>query len=298
MISKNFSGIVAFMKVAALGSFNAAAKDLGISPPAVSRSIQRLETQLNVRLLNRNTHSVSITTEGARFFDQCLPSIDHLVRVAADLKDAASSDAGSLRVSATVGYGRRCIAPLLSEFCVKHPDIQLEFELNDRMTDFFEEKIDIAIRNGRLEDSGIIARKIAPMRLIVCGSPDYFEKNGAPTSIEDLDRHKTIGFRLEDSGKIHDWEFFLNGSFYKHKILPHQIFNDPELVAQAARAGSGLAQIANYQADSLIAQGDLIAVLTQHIAEGRGHYICYSSRKQMPLRVKLFIDYLQSKLGF
>lgn len=291
-IAKNFAGIVAFMKVAATGSFNEAARELGISAPAVSKSVGRLEAQLNVRLLDRTTHHVAITPEGKRFFEECLPSVDHLMHAAQELKDSTGEASGRLRISSTVGFGRRCIAPLLPAFCAAHPDIRLEFDLNDRFVDFAGNGVDVAIRNGRLDDADIVARKLAPMRLIVCGSPEYLRQAGQPTTLDDLSNHRIVAFRLEATGKPHDWEFNVDGTFVKRAMRGHEVFNDPEMVAAAAVAGGGLAQLANYQADALIADGSLLPVLTGFIAEGRGHFVCYRSRKQTPMRIRAFVEYL------
>ncbi|RAP63026.1 LysR family transcriptional regulator [Achromobacter sp. HZ01] len=294
---KNFAGIIAFMKVATHGGFNAAARELGISAPAVSRSVARLESRLNVRLLDRSTHHVSLTPEGLQFFEECLPSVDHLTRAVENMKDAGDVPAGLLRVSATVGFGRKCVAPLLPAFCQRYPRIRLEFDLDDRHTNFAGDQVDVAIRNGRIQEADIVAKKIAPMRLIVCAAPGYLEQAGAPAAIDDLKSHRIIAFRLKDSGKPHEWEFKVDGKLVKLALPGHQVFNDPELVAQAALAGNGLAQLANYQADSHIASGRLIPLLADLVADGRGHYACYRNRRQMPLRIRLFIDYLQTALG-
>lgn len=291
-IGKNFAGVIAFMKVAGSESFSDAARELGISVPAVSRSVSRLEAQLNIKLLERTTHKVAVTPEGRRYFESCLPSVEHLMRATAELKTSTQLPAGTVRISSTVGFGRKNIAPLLHGFKQIYPDILLEFDLNDRQVDFSEGRVDVAIRNGRLEDVDIIARQLLPMRLITCGSPQYLQSAGLPDSLEDLQRHDIIAFRLEQTGKPHDWEFEVDGAFTQLSLPYTQLFNDPELVALAAMAGGGLAQIGSYQADHWIAQGLLVPVMPQYIAQGRGHFICYRRREKTPLRVKLFVDYV------
>jgi DNA-binding transcriptional LysR family regulator len=293
-IGKNFAGVIAFMKVAASESFSEAARDLGISVPSVSRSITRLETQLAIKLLERTTHSVAVTQEGRRFFEECLPSVEHLLRTTEALKHATQSPSGVVRVSCTVGFGRKCIAPLLPGFCKAHPDITLEFDLNDRHVDFSEGRVDVAIRNGRLEDADVIAKQLAPMSFVTCAAPEYLQRAGYPQTLEDLAAHKTIAFRLAQSGKPHVWEFEVDGQFMRLPLPYSQLFNDPELVALAAVAGGGVAQLAGYQAQHWIAQQRLIVLLPGYAAQarGRGHYICYRQRDKIPLRVKLFVDYM------
>lgn len=291
-IGKNFAGVIAFMKVAASESFSDAARELGISVPAVSRSVSRLEVQLNIKLLERTTHRVAVTPEGRSFFESCLPSVEHLLKATTELKNSTQLPAGTVRISSTVGFGRKRIAPLLQGFKKNYPDIQLEFDLNDRQVDFSEGRVDVAIRNGRLEDVDIIARQLLPMQLMTCGSPHYLQSAGMPEKLEDLQRHNIIAFRLEQTGKPHDWEFDVDGAFTQLALPYTQLFNDPELVALATIAGGGLAQIGSYQAEHWIEQGLLVPVLPQYIAQGRGHFICYRRREKTPLRVKLFVDYI------
>ncbi|WP_242538486.1 substrate binding domain-containing protein [Trinickia acidisoli] len=225
-----------------------------------------------------------------------MPSVEQLIRSTQDLKNAGELAYGRLRVSSTVGFGRKCIAPLLPGFCAQYPDIRLEFYLNDLTVEFARDRVDVAIRNGRLDDAEIIARQIAPMKLIVCGSPDYLRHAGMPADPADIEHHKCITFQLADTGKTHDWEFVINGNLVKIPVQGSQVFNDAELVASAVVAGGGLAQLANYQADPLIRSGAVVPLLPEFIAPGRGHFICYLSRKQLPTRIRVFVEYIVSAL--
>ena len=168
--TQNPAGIAAFVKVVSTGSFAKAASALGISAPAVSKNVQRLETSLGVRLLNRTTRRPALTDEGAVYYERCRPAIEELHAAAAILRDARRAPAGVLRVSATVGFGRQYLLPLLPEFSRRYPGVTLDLYLDDHFADLVEDRIDVAIRNGRLDDRNIIARQLAPMQLIVCGS--------------------------------------------------------------------------------------------------------------------------------
>ncbi|WP_177410998.1 MULTISPECIES: LysR family transcriptional regulator [unclassified Pseudomonas] len=294
MVGKNFAGVIAFMKVASTQSFSAAARELRISVPAVSKSISRLEAQLDVRLLERTTHQVNLTREGRHFFENCFSSVDHVVKSAHELKAFACTEAGTVRISSTVGFGRKCIAPLLPTFCKRYPDIKIEFELTDRLVDFADGQYDLSIRNGRLVDSGIIARTLAPMRMIICAAPSYLERAGTPETIQDLRNHKIIGFRRAYSGKTYSWELAVDGELVRLPIPEHVVFDDVGLITMSAVAGIGIAQLANYQIDDLLESGQLVPLLTDTVAEGRAHYLCYRSRHNIPVRTRLFIDYLMS----
>lgn len=294
MIGKNFAGVNAFMKVATALSISAAARELGVSAPAISKSISRLEDQLGVRLLDRSTHQVTLTHEGQYFFENGSVSVDKIAELFRELRDFSTHAVGSVRVSSTVGFGRKCIAPLLTDFCTQHPDIKLELELTDRIKDYSVGKYDLAIRNGRLFYGSLIARKLAPMRMTICASPAYLERSGLPTSIADLRQMSIIGFRHPATGKPSLWEFEINGEFSRIAMPEKLIFNDPELVTHATLAGAGIAQLANYQIDSYLASGQLVALMSETIAEGRAHYLCYNTTKKMPVRTRLLIDHIMA----
>lgn len=292
MLGKNFSGVVAFMKVASLQSFSEAARELQVAVPSVSKSIARLESHLSVRLLERSTHRVSLTREGEFFFERCLPSVEKIVSTAHEVKALSQSGNGPIRISATVGFGRKCIAPLLTDFLSEHPDISIELELTDKLADLVDGKIDLVIRNGRHMDDGLIARKLAPMHMKVCAAPAYLQKAGYPLTIDDLRDHSLIGFRRGSTGLVHAWEFVVGGERVVHHMPTHLLLDDAEVVTMAALSGVGIAQVANYQVDQYLQSGALVSLLDDTVAAGRFHFLCYKGRAKMPLRTRLLIDYL------
>ena len=292
MLGKNFSGVLAFMKVASLHSFSEAAKELQVAVPSISKSIARLESQLNVRLLERSTHHVSLTREGAFFFERCLASVENLVKTAHEVKGLSLARTGTVRVSATVGFGRKCIAPLLPAFLERYPDIRVELELSDKVVDLIDDNIDIVVRNARVLDDGLIARPLAPMHMKVCASPAYLKKAGQPLTVDDLRRHSLIGYRRGSTGQIYPWEFQLDGERISYPMPDVLLFDDPSVVAMAALSGSGIAQLASYQVDEHLQSGLLVQLLGDTVAQGRFHYLCYKGRSKMPMRTRLLIDYL------
>jgi len=290
--SASYAGVVAFMAVVSEGSFARAADRLGIGRSAVSRSVQRLEHQLGARLFARTTRSTSLTGEGERFHENCRPGVQRIVQALEDMRDLREGPPrGHLRISSAVGFGRKVVAPLVNRFSALYPGMTIDLILDDRPTDFISDRIDCAFRNGRMEDSQVIARQLAPMQMMLCASPEYIAGHGAPASIDDIANHACLNFRLA-SGRLHEWEFSVDGEMRKFVPSARLSFNDADLVLQAALDGHGLAQLAGYQAAGHLRAGSLVACLPQHMPGGRGHYLCYLSREQVPARVRVFIDYM------
>ncbi|WP_201314265.1 LysR family transcriptional regulator [Dyella sp. EPa41] len=288
----SYAGVVAFIAVAAEGSFARAADRLGVGRSAVSRSVQKLEAQLDARLFLRTTRSTSLTREGELFYRNCHPGVQRIVQALEDMRELrAGPPRGQLRISATTGFGRQVIAPLLAGFRARFPDIAIDLMLDDRPTDFTSDRIDIAFRDGQLEDSQIVAKRLVPMQMLVCASPEYADEHGLPRHIEELASHACVNYRMA-SGRVAEWEFKSGGC--RQKLVPPAVytFNDADLVLQGVLAGEGLAQLAGYQVAEHLRAGRLLACLAQYAPDDRGHYLCYLSRQQMPARIRVFIDYI------
>lgn len=297
MIGNNFAGVIAFMKVASLRSVSAAARELGVTAPAISKSISRLEAQLGLKLLDRNTHKVNLTHEGHYLYDTGSNSVNHVLQVFTELVGASASSSGCVRIQSTVGFGRKCIAPLLPVFYERHPDISLELELSDRSTDYFKEGIDITVCGGSITHRNIVARKLAPLRMLVCTSPAFLKRKGTPDSINDLLALDTVGFRDAATGKVSAWEFFINGAVKRIDMSEKLVFNDPDLMTAAILSGAGIAQLADYHVKSYIASGELVTLMDNFTLVGEGHYLCYQGGKKMPARTRAVIDYLLECFG-
>ena len=291
-----YAGVVAFIAVVAEGSFARAADRLGIGRSAVSRNVQKLEDQLNVRLLRRTTRSTALTREGDLFYASCHSGVDRIVQAVEEMRDLRNGPPrGHLRVSSAAGCGRMVVAPLLREFQVAYPDVAVELLLGDRPTDFTADRVDIAFRSGCMEDAEIIARQIVPTQMVVCASPDYRQAHGLPVTVDDLGQHECINLRT-GSGRICEWEFKVDGR--PRKFLPQArlTYNDPELVLQAVLGGQGIAQMAGYLVCQALRSGELLPCLMQHAPDDRGHYICYQSRQHMPSRMRVFIDFMTARI--
>jgi DNA-binding transcriptional LysR family regulator len=288
----SYSGVVAFIAVVSEGSFAKAGIRLGVGRSAISRSVQKLEERLGARLFFRTTRSTTLTHEGELFYENCRPGVERIVQAVDGLRELrVGPPRGRLRVSSTVSFGRRVVAPLLSGFQAAYPEISLDLRLDDSAADFGSEHIDIAFRDGRPEQTQLIAKQLFPMQLMVCASPEYVAKRGLPRSIEDLGRHRCINYRLA-SGRIREWEFKVDGKSRKFAPQGKSSFNDADLVLRAVLDGQGLAQLAAYQIGDLLHDGQLLTCLASSAPDGHGHYLCYLSRQHLPARVRVFIDYM------
>lgn len=292
----SYTGVIAFIAVATEGSFAKAGDRLGIGRSAVSRNVQRLETQLGARLFHRTTRSTSLTSEGQLFLAGCEPGVSHIAQALEGMRDLRQGPPrGDLRVSSTVAFGRKVVAPLLQGFCAAYPDISIELLLDDARPDFIADRIDVAFCNGRMEDSQVIAKQLMPMRMLVCASAAYARESGLPRTLEELAHHRCVHLRLP-SGRISDWEFKVDGR--TQRLLPpaRNTFNDDDVALQAVIDGQGLAQLAAYQVGEPLRAGQLVRCLEEYAPDESGHYVCFLSRQQLPSRIRVFIDHMTQQI--
>ncbi|MGN6090902.1 MAG: LysR family transcriptional regulator [Luteibacter jiangsuensis] len=290
--SASYAGVIAFIAVVNEGSFARAADRLGIGRSAVSRSVQKLEQQVGARLFSRTTRSTALTREGEIFFENCHPGVEKIAQALDDMRELRDGPPrGQLRIGAPVGFGRKVVAPLLNRFRESYPGIAIDLLLDDRPFDFTGDRVDVAFRNGRMEDSQIVARQVVPMQMFVCATPGYLRDHGAIDSIEALAAHHGIHYRA-GSGRIDEWEFKVDGRLRKALPPAMEVFNDTDLVLQAVLDGRGLGQLAGYQVSEYLRSGRLVACLPQYAPDDRGHYVCYQSRRQLPSRIRVFIDFM------
>ena len=289
--STSYAGVLAFIAVAAEGSFARAGDRLGIGRSAVSRSVRKLEDQLGVRLFLRTTRSTSLTGEGELFLEGCSPGVDCILQALDEMRDLRDGPPrGHLRISATHGFGRRVIAPLLADFRDEYPEVSVELLLDEQAPDLAADRIDVAFRDGLLEDSQVIAKQLVPMQLVVCAAPDYARARGLPASVGELAAHACIGRRLP-GGRLQRWDFRVDGDAVSPQPATALVFNDGDLVLQAVVDGLGIAQLPSYQACEALRAGTVVTCLDRYAPHDRGHYLCYLSRRQLPRRIRAFIDF-------
>lgn len=305
-LAASYAGVLSFMAVVEERSFIKAGVRLGLVRSAISRNVQRLEAQLNTRLLHRSTRSVSMTPEGELFYESSRPGIEQVMQAMQQMRELRNGPVrGQLRVCSTIGFGRKIVGPLLHEFYRLHPEVDVELMLDDRPTDFTADRIDVSFRNGRLPDSSIIARQLAPMRMLVCASPVYVARHGLPRTPDDLERHTCLQFRL-GSGRLYQWEFSeSSGEMHDSGDPPlrtfapqgGRIYGDPDLLVGALREGLGIGQVGGYQVAEDLRAGRLVSCLEQYAPHGRAHYVCYPSRQHLPARMRAFIDFYVRRLA-
>lgn len=288
----SYAGVVSFIAVAEEGGFARAGDRLGVGRSSVSRSVRKLEAQLDARLFLRTTRKTTLTREGELFYENCREGIGRIAQAFDDMRELRNGPPrGHLRVASAPAFGRKIVAPLLRGFDERYPDITVELLLDDRPADFATDRVDVSFRDGRMEDSGIVARQLIPMQMFVCASAAYARTHGLPRHVDDLAHHRCINLRTA-SGRPKEWEFKIDGRAERHRPVSRHTFNDEGLIVQAVLDGLGIAQLPAYQVSDLLGDGQLLSCLAHHAPDDGGHYLCYLSRKHLPARIRVFVDYM------
>lgn len=285
------AAMAVFAAVCDANGFAGAARRLGLSPPAVTRTVTALEAHLGVRLLQRTTRSLHLTEAGARY-------LEHVRRLLAEA-DAADEVArgeqerprGKLVISAPLIFGRMHVAALLRRYLASYPEVTAELQLNDRNVNLIEEAVDVAIRIGALDDSSLIARRVGSTRRVVVASPAYLAARGQPTSPAELDAHDTISFGPTHASR--DWLFADPQDPTRElriAIHPRLITNSGDAAIDYAREGGGLTRALHYQIAPCIAAGELAIVLTGFEPAPSPIHALYPSARLLPARVRAFLD--------
>ncbi|NRF68177.1 LysR family transcriptional regulator [Aquincola sp. S2] len=286
-----------FCLSAELESFTAAARQAGLTPAAVSRSMARLEERLQVRLFVRSTRKVRLTDGGLAYFVQCKQALNQLLDAERALTGQQAEPAGLLRISLPTTFGHYRVLPLLPAFRARYPKLQIEVQLSNRNVDFTAEGLDMAIRARAQPDSGLIARKLMDADLVVVGSPAYLRRQGRPQTLDDLAQHDCIQFRLPSSGQLVPWEFRDGGRDVETATQGGTTCTDDILgTCTLARAGAGLAQTYRFIVEQDLRQGTLVEVLQPFGGRSRPFSILYPAQRHMPLRLRAFVDYLVDAL--
>ncbi|MRW91783.1 LysR family transcriptional regulator [Duganella sp. FT80W] len=288
--------ISTFIRAAELGSFNKVAEAQGSTPQAVSKTIRQFEQHLGVRLFHRTTRNSTLTEEGQRLLESIKPSMDGVVGTLARVRSAAREDEGLIRVAASGSMGRRILMPLLAEFQLMYPGIQIDLIQDDAFSDLVNDRIDVGFRGGNAPEAQIVSRRLFPVQQIVCASPDYLRRHGAPDSLQDLVAHRCTAYRQPGSGRPMAWEFEIDGETVFHHVQPVLLSNDPDTEMHAVLAGIGIGQIDSINASAAIRAGLLKPLLTDYLSERMGFYLYFPQRADMPGRVRRFVDFIIERL--
>ncbi|NUO77054.1 MAG: LysR family transcriptional regulator [Lysobacter sp.] len=285
--------VIAFARVARLGSFTRAAAELDVSPSALSQTVRGLEERLGVRLLNRTTRRVGLTEHGARFLAQVTPGLEQIDAAFDDLDAVRDRPTGRLRINAGRIAVRTLIAPRLPQFLARYPDVQVEVFADDTLADLVAGGFDAGIRLGETLARDMVAQPLGgPQRLLVVGSPEYFARHGRPRVPEDLIGHDCIRQRLPGSGRMLPWEFTRDGVDFEVDVRGRLIFNDSSLAVEPVADGLGLAQLFETVAAQDLAAGRLEPVLTEYTPPFPGFYLYYPARRQLAPKLRAFVDFM------
>ena len=285
-----------FSLLARQPSLAAAAQIIGVTPPAVSRRLAALEKRLGVRLLNRTTRRLSLTPEGERYLedgDQILRDIENLER---SLSESRGTPRGLLRINASFGFGRRHLAPLISDFGKTWPDVEIILQLSDRPLDLTEHALDIGIRFGMPPDSRILARKIATNRRLLCASPDYLAQHGVPLEPRDLLAHRCIVIRENDRA-FNNWQLTDGKQQTMVKVRSPLAVNHGEIAVDWALAGHGIVLRSEWDIAADLRRGDLVRVLAPWVGASADIHAVYPTRHHLSAKVRVFLDFLAARFG-
>ena len=294
-----------FVSVATRGSLTAAAKAEGVAPAIMGRRLDALEEHLGVKLLVRTTRRISLTHEGSAFLEDCQRLLSDVANAEASVSEGGVKATGHLRITAPAGFGRRHVAPLVPRFRAEHPDVTISLNLSDRVVDLAGEGFDCAVRVGDLPDSSLVSVRIADNRRLCVATPEYLARRGTPRAPAELVQHDCLTLS-SDASQTRGWAFRVpqpGGSTEVVHLKPGGPLDcsDGQVLHDWCLGGWGIAWRSTWEVEAEIAAGRLIAVLEDFAAPPNGIYVVFPQRKHLPLRVRLWIDYLKhnySQPGF
>ena len=281
-----------FVNVVDSGGFTRAAEIMQLPKATVSTLIQSLEASLAVKLLHRTTRHVSVTADGAAYYERCL-------RILSDVRDAEESlsrtrlsPSGRLRVDVPTGLAASVLVPALPDFFTRYPDIQMEMGCSDRAVDLVEEGVDCAVRAGQLVDSSLIARRVGILHFVTCAAPSYLDRYGRPAHPDELTRHLCVNYFSSKTGKIVDWDFS-RGAERVQVALPGNIaLNDTTAYTAAGLAGLGIVQMPNFLLEPLVADGSFEQVLPEWSSDSIPVHVVYPQNRHLSAKVRVFVEWV------
>jgi DNA-binding transcriptional LysR family regulator len=287
-------GLSAVTAVVEAGSFVRAGEALGLTQSGVSRAVQRLEQQLNVRLFERSSRAVKLTDEGRSFYEAIGPLLAQLEEAAETTARSAVSVRGRLRINLDAYFGRLVLAPQIGSFLAAHPELAVEIAVRDGLGDLVADGFDLAVRFGQPEPSSMIARKLADLRIITCASPKYLAGHGTPKAPRDLERgrHECILFRDPATGRPFSWEFRQGRKVVPVAVKGRLVVNDSAAYLAACNAGLGIAQIFEWGLTRPRETTQLVQILPDWADERWPLYAYHVSRHHPPAKVRAFMDFV------
>jgi DNA-binding transcriptional LysR family regulator len=286
----------AFAIVVRAGSFSAAARQVNLTPSAVSKIINRLEEELGVALFDRSTKTLALTVEGTTYLECVNRVLTDLEETERQLSQQKIVPRGKLRISSSIPIGVRHIQPLIPLFNTQFPDVEIDLNLTDHVIDLVEQHVDVAIRVGESQDSSLIARKLCNSRRVVVASPEYIKRCGYPRHPEELARHECLQFNMKRA--LNEWSFLIDGAVQSVPLGGKYSANNGETIRHLALSGVGLARLAWFQVGHDVADGRLVPLLEEfHPNDVQGVYAIFFGHRFVSSRVRSFVDFLIENLS-
>ncbi len=281
-----------FVSVVARGSLTAAAKAEGVAAAIMGRRLDALEERLGVKLLVRTTRRITLTHEGSAFLEDCQRLLADLANAEASVSAGGVKASGHLRITAPAGFGRRHVAPLVPKFRAQHADVTITLNLNDRVVDLAGEGFDCAVRVGEMPDSSLVSVRLADNRRLCVATPRYLQTHGTPQYPAELAKFDCLTLS-SDSSQTRGWAFTVGGELVHLKPGGPLDCSDGQVLHDWCLAGHGIAWRSTWEVESEIAADLLVPVLEDFAAPPNGIYAVFPQRKHLPLRVRLWIDFLK-----
>ena len=288
--------IESFVAVATKGSLTAAAGAEGVAPAVVGRRIDALEERLGVKLLVRTTRRISLTHEGSAFLEDCQRILTDIGNAEASVTAGGVKASGYLRITAPAGFGRRHVAPLVPGFLALHPDVNLSLNLSDRVVDIVNEGFDCAVRVGDMPDSSLVSVRLADNRRLCVAAPAYLQRAGTPQHPGELARHQCLTLS-SDASQTRGWAFQVEGQVTHLRPSGRLDCSDGQVLHDWCLSGLGIAWRSTWEVELAVAAGSLVTVLDEFAAPPNGIYAVFPQRKHLPLRVRLWIDFIKHTYG-
>lgn len=296
----DLSVVQTFVEVVRQGSFAAVARDRNLDPSSVSRAIASLEKELGIRLFQRTTRQLSLTEAGTVYFERMEPLVSEMKEAIAAAKEVSNHPRGTLRITASVSFGLACIVPHLAQFESRYPDLSIDLVLTDSVLDLVNERLDIAIRLGKMTDSTLIAHRLMPTQYFVCASPSYLKQKGHPRQPQQLSQHECLRFPL-DGFRTKWWFEDRRGQKQGREAIAIQgkiVISNAIALRECTLAGMGLSLLPNWLIQSHLEAGSLINVFPHHAVTATDFetaaWFVYPSKSYLPLKVKVFTDFLKA----
>lgn len=296
MAINELRSISVFVQIAELGGLRKAANALDISPQAASHTLAQLEAHLDVRLFHRTTRVMSLTDEGRQFLDEVRPVMIDLQRALSTARRVKDQIAGPLRIVGPRSTFQPVLWKLLDEFCEQYPDVVPDVQLDDRVGNWVEDRVDVGFRLGMSPHEGVIARRLFPVQLIICASPSYLARHGRPEHLAELQSHRCSVYRNPGTGSIVPWRVKVEDDLIELPVVATICTNDEILELHSVISGRVIGQLAGVTAAPYIRSGQLVPLFNENIPDRSSYFVYFGSRSSQPLRSRAFIDLAARRL--